>query len=593
MLQNALSRFGRTENTVVILQSHLKFDHLVQTLKVTALHQFPIIALDFPESDDYYDDSRPWHITVFENFTNRWVQWYESFSTRLTCANLINTPVGNIRNDICMDSLDLLFARQLVSSHFVMWYSESSEPDIGGSYSNQLISMPGDPFSSISHNRRGTFLSRCVDYRIAHLATSAVIECQTLIDQFLPQHAMPEASHFSSKPSLDAITLTAPVFAVLSRFLSSIVARCENDSNILSSMIGHIGTWISSQSSAFHDPAVHAVFHHFLSVLFTQMIAHFETHELPVVYADQSRLILNVGSYSPDLAFAELKSRPLLRWIDFSVVADLNKLVWMDEFNFQGICSDDRYMSSWNIARFLPGKHSNALVDFFSDLLLYDDEDLSGYFRQISKNFFKLADEARYAPSVTENPLRSPADQTHSDFLLLVGTFFRAVENLGDTKLQHEILALRANILKIMGVGEFDPRAKFVDPSLSLVVPSVLCHHCFGVRNIDILRDEDMLKKSWLCVYCLQPYDVRIFESWIFEDFSRRCEAYTMQDLRCARCGKVQSRKMAGTCEDGGAFQLSISRESMLERMNVIQVAAKMHDFTDLAEAIDTFIALA
>jgi hypothetical protein len=67
MLQNALSKFSRTENSVVILQSHLKFDHLLQILKVAALHQFPIITLDCPESDDYYDDARLWCLTLFEN----------------------------------------------------------------------------------------------------------------------------------------------------------------------------------------------------------------------------------------------------------------------------------------------------------------------------------------------------------------------------------------------------------------------------------------------------------------------------------------------------------------------------------------------
>jgi DNA polymerase epsilon subunit 1 len=189
--------------------------------------------------------------------------------------------------------------------------------------------------------------------------------------------------------------------------------------------------------------------------------------------------------------------------------------------------------------------------------------------------------------------LRNPADQTRSDFLLLVGTFFRAVENLGDESLQHESIALRANILKIMGVGEFDARSKFVDPSLSLVVPSVLCLHCLSVRNIDVLRDEEILGGNWVCGYCQQPYDVRIFERWIFEDFARRYEAFVVQDLRCSRCLKVQSRRIAGTCEDGGTLQNSVSREEMLALINVARAAAERHDFRPLSEAVAAFLAVA
>jgi DNA polymerase epsilon subunit 1 len=323
------------------------------------------------------------------------------------------------------------------------------------------------------------------------------------------------------------------------------------------------------------------------------MISHFEKHERPVIYADQSRLVLNVGSYSPDLAFAELKSKPLFRWIDFSVIDDFNKLVWIDEFNFQGIFADDRYSSAWNIAHFLPRNHANALSDFFNDLLLSDADALAAYFHTISEQLFALADEARFAPSLTENPLRNPADQTRSDFLLLVSTFFRALENLGDEAVQHEIVALRASVLKIVGVGEFDPRSRFVDPSLSLIVPSVLCRHCLSVRNIDVLRDEGILGGNWVCGYCQQPYDVRIFERWIFEDFSRRYEAYMAQDLRCTRCARVQSRRIAATCEDGGALQNSVSRDEMLARMGVVRVAAQKHDFKPLAEAVAAFLALA
>jgi DNA polymerase epsilon subunit 1 len=593
LLQNSLGKFGRNETSLVILHSHFKLEQFLQTLKVTTLHQLPIVTLEYPDSDNFLDDTRQiWHVSAFENFTARFVQYRTNLQARLDCAQLLNTSVGNVHGDVCMQSLDLLFARELMSANFVLWYSETAEPDVGSAYSNDLISMPGDPFSSIAFNRSGTFLSRCLDYRTAHLSTSAIIECQTLIDQFLPQHAIPDSSNFSSMPSLDAVSLTSPVFAVLSRFLSSVVSRCENETNILSSMIGHLGTWLSSSNSAFYDPAVHSVFHHFLNVLFNQMIAHFETHELPVVYADQSRVIINVGTYSPDIAFAELKNKALLRWIDFSVINDFCKLVWIDEFNFQGILPDDQYLSSWNVSRFLPPKHSHALADLFNDLLLAGHDELARYFHSIAENFYKLADEARYAASVTDNPLRNPADQTRSDFLLLVSTFFRVVDNLGDENLQHEVIALRANILKILGIGEFEPRARFVDPSLSLVVPSVLCRHCLSVRNIDVLRDEEILSGSWICAYCQQPYDTRIFERSIYEDFVRRYEAFMAQDLRCSRCVKVQSRRISGTCEDGGTLRNSISREELLARMKVVKVTAQKHDFMHLVEVVDDFLGL-
>ncbi|KAH0792441.1 DNA polymerase epsilon catalytic subunit A [Histomonas meleagridis] len=593
LLQNTLSKFGRNNNTVIILNSHLTLDQLLTSLKVTTLHNYPIITLDFPESDDFYNESNQrWDITVFENFITRYLQFQIDLSQRLNYAQLLNIPIGNLNEDICMKALDILFARELIQNNYALWYSESSEPDIGGSYSNTLISTPGDPFSSLCENKKGTYMSRCIEYRVSHLSTSAIIECQTLIDQYLPQHITPSFEDFNSKPSLDAITITAPVFNILSNFLSKIVTKCQNESNILSSLIGHIGTWLGSSSSVFYDPALHSVFYHFLTILFKQMISHFNSSDIPVIFADQSRLILNIGDFSPDHAFIELKNKQLLRWIDFEVIHDYTKLVWIDEFNYQGTFDTERYLSTWNISKFLPEKYSDYLIEFFNDLMLFEVHQLKDFFKSASMALFKMADSARLTPTIIDNKLRKKTSLQVNDFLLLINTIFYVIDGLGDEKIQHQIQSLRRNILTILNIGEFDQRAKFDDPSLSLTIPNVLCHHCLSVRNIDVLRDEDILEGNWLCIFCQQPYDVRIFERWIFEEFSRRYQFYMTQDLRCEKCKKVQGRKLMLTCEDGGKLKTSVAKDEMLEFMKTVAITAKYHEFKNLLEVIEKFIQL-
>lgn len=252
---------------------------------------------------------------------------------------------------------------------------------------------------------------------------------------------------------------------------------------------------------------------------------------------------------------------------------------------------DDTYISSWNINTFLAKKYAHALVDFLNDLLMFDSDQLCAYIQSMSKIIFKLADDSRFAPSVTANPLRNSMDDVKSDFLLMVNAFFHALENLGDESVQHEVHALRGSVLKIIGVGEFDPRAKFVDPSLSLIVPSVLCRHCLSVRDIDLLRDEDILAGNWVCMSCkVGAYDVRVFERWLFEEFSRRYQAYQTQDMRCVKCQRVQARHLGSTCEDGGELVNTTGREELVRYMHTVSIAAKHHNFKGLAEAMDTYI---
>lgn len=590
----ALRKFGRHENSVVFLNSHLTMEQFITNLKITILRQYPIITLEFKESDDVYNDvAQSWEIPAFESFTARFVQLPQNVNLLLEYSQLLNCPIGNCNGDICMNALDLLFARELTKSNYVLWYSESNEPDIGGSYSNSLIAKPGDPFSTLFSNKKGTYLSKCSEYRVLHLATSAIIECQTMIDQALPQHLAPSKDDFSSNPALDAMTATVPVFELLSRFLSNLVDKCENQQNILSTLILHIGTWLASSSSVFYDPAIHSVFFHLLSRLFEQLVYHFQAAGIPVVFADQSKLILNTGDISTDSAFIDLKQKSLLRWVDFDLIQEYDKLVWIDEYNYQGVFNENQFHASWNISNFLPTKLQNFLVDFFNDLLTFDDGKLKDFFKSESPIFYDLAQTSLLAPSIEPNPLRSSKDLSQSDFILLINTIFYVLDDIGDAKLHHKIQSLRNNTLTILSIREFEKRAQFVQPSVSLVVPSVLCRHCLNVRNIDLLRDKEILKGNWMCTDCMQPYDSRYFERWVYEDFVRRVSDYHTQDIACTKCHKVQTRKMSPTCEDGGSFVNKTSATSLIDHLKVVAVAAELHKFKFLYETVTEYLKLA
>jgi len=596
-LQNALVKFGRVDSTVVFLQSHLNLDQLISNLSVSSLHMFPVVTIDFPNSDSFLDDTQQvWHLTAFENFTTRFLQLPFEIKTKMQSSSLLNAPMGNIFGDYCMNSLDLLFARKLISSDYLLWYSETSEPDIGNAYSNLLISMPGDPFISLSTNRKGAYLNKSTEFRVTHLATCAVLESQSLIDRLLPQHSVPSSSDFNALPSIDAITVVQPAFKVLSHFLGEIISECSTDGNILSSMCGHIGTWLSSSSSSFYDPAIHSVFFHFLTILFNEMVNYFDDQHLTVVYADQSRLIINTGTFPYEKAIDGIKQKPLFSWTDFSFVRSYDKLVWIDEYNFQGLLTNQSFIANWNVRNFLSGTLSTFLTDFFNDLLIFDADKIPDFFTDKKDDMFKLASIAKTKPEVTPNNLRNPNDESNSDFILLMNTIFHPLDNFGsdiDQNITKIIQKLRRNVLTIIGHGEFSSRTKYVDPSRHLEIPSVLCEHCLSVRNIDILRDEEILNGNWICSFCQQPYNIGLLEKRLFEEFSRRYEAYQNQDLVCAHCGKPQARKLCTICaDDGGKLVTRENRESLQYFMETLEIAARALDLSNLSQVISVYRSL-
>ncbi|XKL62236.1 hypothetical protein PGB90_002069 [Kerria lacca] len=58
-----------------------------------------------------------------------------------------------------------------------------------------------------------------------------------------------------------------------------------------------------------------------------------------------------------------------------------------------------------------------------------------------------------------------------------------------DKNISEEIAAVRRNLLRLIRVGEFSDLAKWKDPSLSWILPEVICKGCNHCRDIDLCKD--------------------------------------------------------------------------------------------------------
>jgi DNA polymerase epsilon subunit 1 len=82
-------------------------------------------------------------------------------------------------------------------------------------------------------------------------------------------------------------------------------------------------------------------------------------------------------------------------------------------------------------------------------------------------------------------------------------------------EMQTEVQILKRNLLDLCGVREFSEEAAFRNPCDALVLPMVICDHCYECRNVDLCRDPDRLpivepdgkgaiinppnRKTWAC----------------------------------------------------------------------------------------------
>lgn len=157
-----------------------------------------------------------------------------------------------------------------------------------------------------------------------------------------------------------------------------------------------------------------------------------------------------------------------------------------------------------------------------------------------------------------------------------------------DNRVQHNVMVMRKNLLKLVHVREFSAEAAFEDPCRSFTLPNVICSYCNDCRDLDLCRDAALLEHDWRCVVpsCGQPYDRAWIENALLQIVRQRERLYHLQDLVCVKCRQVKSSHLADQCQCAGAFKNTTSPAVFEKELQVFLNIAKYHGFELLEEVV-------
>ncbi|XP_058067456.1 DNA polymerase epsilon catalytic subunit A-like isoform X2 [Magnolia sinica] len=155
-----------------------------------------------------------------------------------------------------------------------------------------------------------------------------------------------------------------------------------------------------------------------------------------------------------------------------------------------------------------------------------------------------------------------------------------------DQSVQHDILVMRKNLLKLIRVREFAPEAEFRDPCLSFTLSNVICSYCNDCRDLDLCRDTALLAHEWRCAVpqCGQPYNREEMENALLQIVRQRERLYHLQDLVCLKCNQVKAAHLAEQCGCAGSFRCKEDVDEFLTKMQVFLNIAVYQKFQLLQE---------
>lgn len=114
---------------VLIIQSCMDTRTLAASIPVTL--DFPSMTMQFHQKDNAYPHFGwfPFCAEFFGKRLGNLSGWYSSY---LSLARYCNVPLCNFEEDYALYLSDIMFSRLLKQHNHLLWYSESTKPDLGG-----------------------------------------------------------------------------------------------------------------------------------------------------------------------------------------------------------------------------------------------------------------------------------------------------------------------------------------------------------------------------------------------------------------------------------------------------------------------------
>lgn len=97
----------------------------------TMVTDFPVIRYPL-DSQDNTVMSVGWASSAFQTIISKFVEGDQWLKERINYSRYSYIPVGNLEEDSELSVIDTLYARNLSLNRHVLWYSNTSLPDLGG-----------------------------------------------------------------------------------------------------------------------------------------------------------------------------------------------------------------------------------------------------------------------------------------------------------------------------------------------------------------------------------------------------------------------------------------------------------------------------
>lgn len=342
--------------TVICMQTITEPSRIGQVLPI--ISEFPQIPIHITD-DAALLSGLEWQRFGARSIMRHFLNLNTVVDLMLEQCRYFHLPVGNMPKDTMLFGADLFYSRLLQKHNFVLWWSATNRPDLGGREAddNRLLAEFEDSISVVQ-NKSGFYPQVCVELAIDSLAVSALLQAAKIQDMegassaitfdVMPQASLDEmigTNTTAALPSYDETALCSNAFRVMRQMVNTWLKEVSVHRNMYSDyQIVHFYRWVRSSRAFLYDPALRRALNTLMRKLFLQIVAEFQRLGAEIIYADFTKVIVNTGkktvvdgiSYA-DYVVKSIRNKELFHSVHLSYQQCWECLLWLDTTNYAGI----------------------------------------------------------------------------------------------------------------------------------------------------------------------------------------------------------------------------------------------------------------
>ncbi len=378
-LQVYKARVGKP--VILVLQSPKSAEELIKMGIAGLSNDFPVLRAPMNDDDMNYP-ALNWQVFAAKNLAQRFVELEDWLGGRMNFAKMAGLPLCNIEPDAYRYVIDMLFAKKLYLSNYVLWYSSSGVPDLG----SQSLFDPSLAYEEEIENTQivhpGVYRGYCVELKLSLLAIDTILKSDVLstLETGFATAAQEKDKVGTRYDPNDIFSVCMDTFSRLRAMVGSWMGEIQRGNVCADQLMHHVYRWLSSPSARMYDPALHRMIHVLMVKVFLRFIQRFKDHGAQIIYAGFNRLVIYTGKQGLEEAqnYVDFVCRTiqacdsgLYQHIFVEPTTYWRLLLFKDVHNYGGIqeSQPNKIASSWNIGEYLPPAVEEILLSVIAQYI--------------------------------------------------------------------------------------------------------------------------------------------------------------------------------------------------------------------------------